>query len=67
MRAVFYEPGDVRVEDVPVRIGAALTCGTDVKTYGRGHPALNKGFPSPFGRESKTASRPSHSTAARRA
>ena len=38
--AMFYEPGDVRMEDVPepdagpgevlVRIGAALTCGTDV-------------------------------------
>lgn len=59
--AMFYEPGDVRMEDVPepeagpgevlVRIGAALTCGTDVKTYRRGHPTLIKSVPSPFGHE----------------
>jgi L-iditol 2-dehydrogenase len=59
--AMFYEPGDVRMEDVPapepgpgevlVRIGAALTCGTDVKTYRRGHPTLIKETPSPFGHE----------------
>lgn len=59
--AMFYEPGDVRMEDVPapepgpgevlVHIGAALTCGTDVKTYKRGHPTLIKVTPSPFGHE----------------
>ncbi len=58
---MFYEPGDVRMEDVPapepvpgevlVHIGAALTCGTDVKTYRRGHPTLIKQTPSPFGHE----------------
>lgn len=58
---MFYEPGDVRMEDVPapepgpgevlVHIGAALTCGTDVKTYKRGHPTLIKETPSPFGHE----------------
>ena len=57
--AMFYEPGHVRMEDVPapepgpgevlVQIGAALTCGTDVKTYNRGHPTLFKELPSPFG------------------
>src|ERR687894_3065074 len=59
--AMFYEPGDVRMEDVPapkpgpgevlVKIGSALTCGTDVKTYRRGHPTLFKSLPSPFGHE----------------
>lgn len=59
--AMFYAPGDVRMEDVPVprpgpgemlvRIGAALTCGTDVKTYRRGHPSIIKTTPSPFGHE----------------
>lgn len=58
---MFYEPGDVRMEDVPapqpgpgevlVRIGAALICGTDVKTYRRGHPTLFESLPSPFGHE----------------
>lgn len=58
---MFYEPEDVRMEDIPVpevgpgevlvRIGAALTCGTDVKTYRRGHPTLFPELPSPFGHE----------------
>jgi L-iditol 2-dehydrogenase len=58
---MFYSPGDVRMEDVPmprpgsgevlVKIGAALTCGTDVKTYRRGHPSIIKETPSPFGHE----------------
>jgi L-iditol 2-dehydrogenase len=58
---MFYAPEDVRMEDVPVpepgpgevlvRIGAALTCGTDVKSYRRGHPTLFKTMPSPFGHE----------------
>ena len=47
---VFYGPGDVRYEeiDVPkinsgealVRIKSALTCGSDLKTYRRGHPTM---------------------------
>lgn len=59
--AMFYSPGDVRMEDVAVpqpgfgeimvRIGLALTCGTDVKTYKRGHPSIIKETPSPFGHE----------------
>lgn len=58
---MFHEPGDVRMEDAPdprpgpgevlVKIGSALTCGTDVKTYRRGHPTLFKALPSPFGHE----------------
>ena len=59
--ALFYEPGVVRYEDVPIpqpdageiviQIDTALTCGTDVKCYRRGHPVLLKNFPSPFGHE----------------
>jgi len=58
---MFYAPEDVRMEDVRVpepgpgeilvRIEAALTCGTDVKSYKRGHPTLFKTMPSPFGHE----------------
>lgn len=58
---MFHAPEDVRMEDVPtpeagpgevlVKIGAALTCGTDVKSYRRGHPTLFKTMPSPFGHE----------------
>lgn len=62
MKAVlFYAPGDIRYEevDVPeigprevlVKIEVALTCGTDVKTYKRGHPVLIKSVPSGFGHE----------------
>ena len=51
MRAqVFYGPGDLRFEDIPVpepapggvvvRVEAALTCGTDIKTLRRGHPVI---------------------------
>ncbi len=59
--ARFYQPGDVRYEEVPVprpeagelivQVGAALTCGTDLKAYRRGHPVLLKNFPAPFGHE----------------
>jgi len=48
---MFYGPGDVRVEDIPepqagpgeviLKVESALTCGTDVKTYRRGHPLRN--------------------------
>jgi len=46
--AIFYSPGDIRVGeldipevgpgDVLVRNSVTLTCGTDLKTYQRGHP-----------------------------
>ncbi|MDQ4018532.1 MAG: zinc-binding dehydrogenase [Actinomycetota bacterium] len=62
MRAlVFYGPGDVRLEEVPrpepgpgdvlVQVEAALTDGTDLKTFRRGHPVLLGPPPSPFGHE----------------
>jgi L-iditol 2-dehydrogenase len=62
MRAqVFHGPGDLRFEDVPVptpargeivlRIEAALTCGTDVKTLRRGHPVMIPRVPTVFGHE----------------
>ena len=62
MKAVlFYGPQDIRYEDtmikplaegeILVKIKAALTCGTDVKTYRRGHPVLIKEIPSGFGHE----------------
>ena len=59
--AVFYAPGDVRIEDdriptagpgeVVVRIHRALTCGTDLKTFRRGHPTIMQRVPTPFGHE----------------
>lgn len=53
MKAVlFYGPQDIRYEEtrikplekgeILVKIQAALTCGTDVKTFRRGHPVLIK-------------------------
>ncbi|MEI7473293.1 MAG: zinc-binding dehydrogenase [bacterium] len=58
---MFHAPGDIRYEevDVPeieadevlVRVKTALTCGTDVKTFRRGHPVLIKTVPSGFGHE----------------
>ena len=58
---VFYGPGDLRYEDIPVpdpgpgealvRIEAALTCGTDVKTLRRGHPVMIPRVPTVFGHE----------------
>jgi L-iditol 2-dehydrogenase len=61
MAALFYEPNVVRYEKTPVpqlapgelliKVETALTCGTDVKCYRRGHPVLLKTFPSPFGHE----------------
>ena len=57
----FWAPMDIRYEevDVPelkegevlVKVKAALTCGTDVKTYRRSHPVLIKETPSGFGHE----------------
>ena len=62
MRAVvFHGPGDLREERLPVpdpapgevvvRIEAALTCGTDVKTLRRGHPVMIPRVPTVFGHE----------------
>jgi L-iditol 2-dehydrogenase len=58
---VFHGPGDLRYEDIPVpepgpgealvRIEAALTCGTDVKTLRRGHPVMIPRVPTVFGHE----------------
>jgi L-iditol 2-dehydrogenase len=58
---VFYGPGDLRFEEVPMpepgpgevvlRIEAALTCGTDVKTLRRGHPVMIPRVPTVFGHE----------------
>lgn len=59
--ALWYGPEEVRVEetDIPevrpgevlVKIGVALTCGTDFKLFRRGHALLVKNLPSPFGHE----------------
>ena len=62
MKAVlFYGPQDIRYEntfikplnrgEILVKVESALTCGTDVKTYRRGHPVLIKKIPSGFGHE----------------
>lgn len=62
MKAVrYYAPLDIRYEEVNVKepaegevlvkVEAALTCGTDVKTLRRGHPLLIKETPSGFGHE----------------
>jgi L-iditol 2-dehydrogenase len=62
MRAVvFHGPGDLRHEELPVpapargevvlRVEAALTCGTDVKTLRRGHPVMIPRVPTVFGHE----------------
>ena len=63
MRAVrFHGPGEVRLEDVPrpepreegdvlVQVEVALTDGTDLKAFRRGHPVLLGPPPSPFGHE----------------
>lgn len=58
---VFYGPGDLRYEEIPVpapgpgealvKIEAALTCGTDVKTLRRGHPVMIPRVPTVFGHE----------------
>ena len=62
MKAIrYYAPNDIRYEEVKipelqegeilVKVEAALTCGTDVKTFRRGHPVLIKKTPSGFGHE----------------
>jgi L-iditol 2-dehydrogenase len=57
-QAVLKSPGVIELQERPVpqprsgevvvRVRAALTCGTDLKTYRRGHPLLPAG---PFGHE----------------
>jgi L-iditol 2-dehydrogenase len=59
--ALLYAPGDLRVEEMPrpepgpgdvlVQIEVALTDGTDLKTFRRGHPVLARESPAPFGHE----------------
>lgn len=59
--AMFYGPGELRIEDVPhvdpgpgeilVEVRAAATCGTDLKSYRRGHPKLFPTLPARFGHE----------------
>jgi L-iditol 2-dehydrogenase len=59
--ARFYAPGDLRIEEVPdpragpgdvlVQVEVALTDGTDLKTFRRGHPLLLSETPAPFGHE----------------
>src|ERR1700737_3909412 len=61
MAAVLYGKEDLRLEQVPVphaeagelvvRVGAALTCGTDLKVYRRGYHAMMLKPPMPFGHE----------------
>ncbi len=57
----YWGPMDIKLEEVGikplesgevlVKVESALTCGTDVKTYRRGHPVLIKQIPSGFGHE----------------
>jgi L-iditol 2-dehydrogenase len=58
---LYYEPGviqyteteipEIKNGEVLVKVDTALTCGTDIKTYRRGHPLLIKSTPSGFGHE----------------
>ena len=60
-RVIYYGPRDIRLEETPIptpglgevviKLGAALTCGTDYKAYRQGHPVLLGAYPSPFGHE----------------
>lgn len=60
-RVIYHGPRDIRLEEAPVpapgpgevvvKLGAALTCGTDFKAYRQGHPVLLGKYPSPFGHE----------------
>ena len=62
MKAVLYHGiRDLRLEEVPVpapgpgevvvKVGAALTCGTDLKAYRQGHKLLLRELPARFGHE----------------
>jgi len=58
---ILHGPGDLRLENVPdpvpgdgevlLQVEVALTDGTDLKAYRRGHPVLLGELPSPFGHE----------------
>jgi L-iditol 2-dehydrogenase len=58
---ILHAPGDLRLEDVPeplpgdgdvlLQVEVALTDGTDLKAYRRGHPVLLGELPSRFGHE----------------
>ena len=58
--ALLHAPGDLRIEEVPdpvagpgevvLAIGAAASCGTDVKSVKRGHPSLGP-YPARLGHE----------------
>lgn len=59
--AIFRGPGELTIEDIDrqapgpgeiaVEIKAAATCGTDLKSYRRGHPKLFPTLPARFGHE----------------
>lgn len=59
--AIFHGPGDLRFDDIAagepgpgeiaVEVRAAATCGTDLKSYRRGHPKLFPTLPARFGHE----------------
>ncbi|MCE5312188.1 MAG: alcohol dehydrogenase catalytic domain-containing protein [Nitrospiraceae bacterium] len=59
LTSFLLKPGKIELRDIPaptpgngevlVRIKAALTCGTDLKAYQRGHPMIP--MPGPFGHE----------------
>ncbi len=61
LATMFYGPEDIRLEqramphpaasEVLVQVAATTTCGTDVKTYRRGHPLLFPHTPAGFGHE----------------
>ncbi len=61
LAAMYYGPLDVRLEERPIpqpgpgevllQVAAATTCGTDVKSYRRGHPLLFPQTPAGFGHE----------------
>jgi L-iditol 2-dehydrogenase len=61
LAAMYYAPMDIRLEERPVprpgpgevllQVAAATTCGTDVKSYRRGHPLLFQHTPAGFGHE----------------
>jgi len=60
-QVIYYGPREIKLEERPlpvpgagevvVKLGAALTCGTDFKAYRQGHPVLLGAYPSPFGHE----------------
>jgi L-iditol 2-dehydrogenase len=61
LAAMYYGPMDIRMEQRPVpqpgpgevllQVAAATTCGTDLKSYRRGHPLLFQQVPAGFGHE----------------